>query len=157
MPGVRLPALLPHAKGAISPPAPSMFGGPCYLGPALGGFGREGWRCFRRATGPGVAELRSLHVNARAEAISGCQELLCAAAGPNLWLRAIRDAGRPSRRMVRCWFKRTRLNPPATVYVWSDNHRSRYGPSRGGIALILRILPRFEETCSRVTRQGQLR
>jgi hypothetical protein len=58
-------------------------------GPAAGRFGQEGWRCFRRATGPGEAGLRSLHVNARAEAISGRQELLRAAAGPNLWLRAI--------------------------------------------------------------------
>jgi hypothetical protein len=133
------------------------------LGPALGGFGREGWRCFRRATGPGVAELRRLHVNARAEAISGCQELLRAAAGPNLWLRAILGST-PS---PRPWTptpangallsQTTRLNPPMNVCVWSGTHRSRSGPSRGGIALILRSLPRFEETPGRVARQGHLR
>ena len=57
-------------------------------GRLLGVLGLPSWRCFRRAKGPGAAGLRRLHANARAEAISGCHELLRAAAGPNLWLCA---------------------------------------------------------------------
>jgi len=52
----------------------------------FGVLGRPSWRCVRRATGPGGAALRRLHVSARAEAISGCQELIYAAACPCLRL-----------------------------------------------------------------------
>ena len=52
----------------------------------FGVLGRPSWGCVRRATGPGGAALPRLYVSARTEAISGCQELIYAAACPCLWL-----------------------------------------------------------------------
>ena len=50
----------------------------------FGVLGRPSWRCVRQATGPGGAALRRLHISARTEAISGCQELIYVAACPCL-------------------------------------------------------------------------
>jgi hypothetical protein len=62
--------------------------GGLFWGHLLEVLGRSRWRCVRRATVPGCAELRRLYVGARAEATSGCRELIYAAAGLCLWLHS---------------------------------------------------------------------
>ena len=77
-------------------------------------------------------------MNVRAEAISGCQELLRAAAGPILWfahdfevLTANSHPGRPHRHLAHCLVTHARINPSLCLCSRAWAHRSRSAPIWG--------------------------